>query len=166
VADPYRILVTGSRDWTDEEILLGALAHAVVTGLRHHDHVVVVHGACRTGADAMTDRTCRVRGVSLERHPADWDAPCRPECEPGHRRPRQDGTTCCPAAGHYRNQEMADRGAHVCLSFFQPGSANRGTSDCVCRAIAAGITIRPFGAVPPSIKRLLATQQQAAFPGL
>jgi predicted Rossmann-fold nucleotide-binding protein len=41
-------------------------------------------------------------------------------------------------AGHYRNQEMADTGADLCIAF--PGG--RGTADMVRRAAAAGIEIR------------------------
>lgn len=166
VSDLYRILVTGSRTWTGEGVLLDALAHAVVSGLRHHENVIVVHGACPTGADELAEQICRVRGIATDPHPADWYALCRPECPPGHRRTRHDGSTYCPSAGHYRNQEMVDLGAHVCVAAFQPGEVNAGTSDCVRRAITAGIPVTPLGDVPAAIRRLLGKQQAAVLPGL
>jgi hypothetical protein len=161
----YRILVTGSRAWSDEEALLDALAHAVVTGLWHHENVVVAHGACPAGADAMAEQICHARGIRTEPHPADWEAPCRPECPRGHRGTRHDGSTWCPSAGHYRNQHMVDLGAHACVAAFQPGAINAGTSDCVRRAIAAGIPVTACGDVPVAIRRLL-DKQAAALPGL
>ena len=126
-----------------------------------HPVLVVAHGGNPRGADFLAGHWARRqraagRPVTEEARPADWGAPCRPECRPGHRRRRGRGPEYCPAAGNYRNQELlVDRGAGGCLAFFQAGAPNRGTSDCVRRAVTAGIPVWPLGAVPPAIAALL-----------
>jgi hypothetical protein len=119
----YRVLVTGSREWADRDLLervLGAM-------LQRHRPLVIVHGKCGAGADMMAARwVAMVRrenfSVREEPHPARWDLLGK-------------------AAGHARNQEMADLGADVCLAFYWKGAENAGTSDCVARATAAGIPV-------------------------
>lgn len=152
MGDAYRILVTGSRDWGDWRTITGALIDAADG---KPGPVTVVHG-CARGADFLAAHAARKLGWEVEDHPARWDAPCREECKPGHRRMQQAGGTYCPAAGNYRNQEMVDTGPAICLSFFQPGTANSGTSDCVRRAVAAGIAVETHGLIPQAIARLLA----------
>lgn len=91
-----RILVTGSRDWSD--------TLAVVDAIQHHAtlNTVVVHGDCPTGADAIADDLAtRIYGLTPERHPADW-------AKHGKR------------AGFVRNAEMVALGADVCLAFLSP----------------------------------------------
>jgi hypothetical protein len=94
----FRALVTGSRTWSDRQAILNALReHASQPGL------VVVHGACPKGADALADELAREYGVQVERHPADWGAHGR-------------------AAGFVRNAKMVGLGADVCLAFIHNGS--------------------------------------------
>lgn len=117
-----RILVTGSRDWTDRE----AIAHALLD-VRDQprpgvpSRMVLVHGACPTGADAIADEWATAWGWEVERHPAEWETHGR-------------------AAGPIRNQKMVDLGADVCLAFPLPGS--RGTRHCMGAAERAGIPVR------------------------
>lgn len=126
---PRRVLVTGSRIWMNET----AVQDAILTQINKSPdyHIVVIHGACPTGADAIADEFsvqlrdnpyCR---VDIERHPADWSQGKK--------------------AGPLRNQEMVDLGADVCLAFPLPGS--RGTYDCMRRAEAAGIPVVVVGDV-------------------
>lgn len=68
----YRILVTGSRDWDDALELRLALLHACVP---HLPSIVVIHGACPSGADAMAAEWASDYGVRTEEHPADWELP-------------------------------------------------------------------------------------------
>jgi hypothetical protein len=132
-----RILVTGSRDWTNWAAVRIALTETA--GLDHD--VTVVHGGAR-GADTIASEIAGALGWRTEPHRTDWNAPCRDTCgERDHRRPGWGGVTYCPAAGDYRNQEMVDTGADVCLAFYVHGSLNKGTSDCARRAKAAGITV-------------------------
>lgn len=116
-----RILVTGSRNWADRDVVFETLMD-VLAERGHPADMVLVHGACPTGADKMADEIwCGFLGYRVERHPAEWS---------------QFGR----AAGPRRNQEMVDAGADLCVAFLMPGS--RGTADCVKRAEAAGIPVR------------------------
>ena len=64
---PYRILVTGSRDWDDVTTIGAALEQALIdAGPRP---VLVVHGACPSGADWHADhyaRWMRGKGVAID----------------------------------------------------------------------------------------------------
>jgi hypothetical protein len=133
-------MVTGSRSWTDEQAIRDALASVI--SQYGPENVVVVHGGCPQGADALADRIASGwTGVTVERHPADWDAPCRPTCRHGYKT-RADRTRYCPSAGIYRNQAMVDLGADICLAF-QVGNS-KGTADCIRRAEKAGIPVRRY----------------------
>lgn len=128
---PLRVIVTGGRHYSDRRAVEAELGKLPAGS-------VIVHGDAR-GADRLAAMASRRLGLIGEPHRADWDGPCRSdECRPGHRHTRPSGTSWCPMAGHYRNQEMADTGADLCIAF--PGG--RGTADMVRRAAAAGIEIR------------------------
>lgn len=126
-----RILVTGSRDWADEESLKDAIYSARFMG-GFIFNTVIVHGACyppidpKTGkrplrsADWLAERAAKEFGFKSEPTPADWN-------------------THGKKAGSLRNQEMIDKGADICLAFPLPQS--KGTWDCVRRAKAAGIRV-------------------------
>jgi hypothetical protein len=121
---PYRILVTGSRDWDDYDLVRDNLATAVFQKVP----AVIVHGACPRGADAIASwwvRQNRIIGVTEERHPANWQIN-------GKR------------AGFIRNAHMVNRGADICLAFIRNGS--RGASHTAALAEAAGIPVRRFTA--------------------
>ena len=114
-----RILITGSRRWTDQAIIEAALRRTTA-GLKPRA-VTVVHGACPYGgADIIAASIADRLGFVVEPHPAPW-------------------TVHGKAAGPMRNQEMVDLGADVCLAFPEPDS--RGTWDCVARADSAGIPV-------------------------
>jgi hypothetical protein len=113
-----RILVTGSRDWTDEQKLAGYLSLSLTQDL---DENVIVHGACPSGADKMASDWCKATGLREEPHPADWAAHGK-------------------AAGFRRNAEMAALGADLCLAFWDGES--RGTAHMIACAVKAGISVR------------------------
>ena len=135
-----RVLVTGSRDWTDRRSVWFAL-FAQFLDTPEDTTLIVVHGDCPTGADKIARDWCRspeIRGLVIEEaHPADWGRPCTEECS--HRPRMKDGKRYCPMAGNLRNQEMVDCGAYVCLAFPLPES--RGTVDCMKRAKKAKIPV-------------------------
>jgi hypothetical protein len=137
-----RVLVTGSRSWTDAELLHAALLECWFDAMQlGADGITVVHGGA-PGADTLADLWAvghQGLGVVSEPHPAVW-AECAADCQPGHRRRRRDGTEYCPTAGHRRNQLMVDLGAAVCVAF--PTTGSTGTWDCVRRAERAGIDVR------------------------
>lgn len=134
-----RVLVTGSREVKpdDRPVLEAGLREVVGDDPGPH---TLVHGAA-PGADRLFAAIARAWGWTVEPHPADWPGECRDTCEPGHRRRRNDGTTICPAAGHYRNQMMVDLGADYAVAAYKRGAGNRGTSDCVRRIRRAGIDV-------------------------
>lgn len=119
----YRILVTGSRAWDDVQELRLALVSASVP---HLPSIVVIHGACPSGADALAAEWAADYGVRTEEHPADW----RP------------GGKLDKSAGFRRNAEMVTAGADVCLAFIRAGS--RGASHCAETAERAGIPVRRY----------------------
>jgi hypothetical protein len=148
VGEPAIVLVTGSRQFTDQQRLDQALNAAWNQALaRGFTDLVVVHGGAR-GADKLADSWARRRqnrGVSSRCFRADWDGPCTAECKPGHRRPKRGGTYC-PAEGNRRNQRMVEHvlgvgvpGGVLALAFFVEGLPCDGTRDCLRRVKAAGL---------------------------
>lgn len=140
-----RLLVTGSRSWTDRDAITDALDDAVDTFWPNSDPdnetIVLVHGDAR-GADRLAAEIWTKRwSMPTEPHPADWTGPCRRTCRHGHRRVTAAGTdTICPAAGLYRNIEMVELGADLVLAFILDSSA--GASQCARLAAKAGIEVR------------------------
>lgn len=125
---PFRVLVTGSRTWTDAEAIHNRLDVFVRSAAQSgFTKLVVVHGAAQ-GADMIADAWARNRKhrgwpVDVERHPADWAKSKR-------------------AAGFRRNKRMVDLGADVCLAFILNGS--RGATGCADLAERAGIHVERF----------------------
>jgi hypothetical protein len=118
VRQPFRLLVTGSRTWDDARTIEQALA---VILARHPEGVLLVHGACPRGADAIAAAyAARTPGYRTEEHPADW---------------RRYGR----AAGHRRNAEMIALGADGCAAFIRDRSP--GSTSAVRLATAAGISV-------------------------
>lgn len=115
-----RILVTGSRDWQDANVVV----EAVRDYWEGHGYggITLIHGACPTGADAAADSLGRIHNVTVVRYHAQWATHGR-------------------AAGPIRNQLMVNDGADVCLAFIRRGS--RGATMTADLAEKAGIpTIR------------------------
>lgn len=138
VTGQVRILITGSRDWSDDAAIGHALSAAAGDFGEHlvchdpefglslnWDGITVVHGAAR-GADTLAARIAKAWGMRVEAHHADWKTHGR-------------------AAGHRRNAQMVQRGAAVCLAF--PLGVSRGTRGCMELAEKAGIPVRVFGDV-------------------
>lgn len=133
---PYRILVTGSRDWTDQDAIWEALGNTVAP-IPIDREIVIVHGHCPRGADALADEWGRKYGATLERHPANWHLE-------GKR------------AGFIRNARMVNRGADVVLAFVGPCTSPRcrrtdphpshGASGCADLAEEAGIPVKRWTA--------------------
>jgi len=96
---PYRVLVTGSRNWESRHAIHCALDLFHVT----RGPCVLVSGACPTGADRMAEEHAIWLSWTIERHPADWEKHGK-------------------AAGFRRNTEMVTLGADVCLAFIRDGS--------------------------------------------
>ena len=145
-----RVLVCGSRSYSDTQAIESRLEALKAECEAAGGVLVVVHGDCPTGADAIAHRWAkRTDGVWVDPVPADWNGLCRRTCKPGHRRTRLGGSTYCPAAGNYRNQRaIAEHGPFaLALAWVdKPLARCRGTADMVRRAIDAGI---PYELVEP-----------------
>lgn len=121
---PYRVLVTGSRDWDTGWMI----AQELMMATRHltpGEEAILVHGGCPTGADAIADRYVKSWGGRIEVHPAKWELN-------GKR------------AGFIRNAYMVSLGADICLAFIKDGS--RGASHTARLAEEAGIETRRYTA--------------------
>ena len=111
-----RVLVTGSRDWSDPK----AARKLIVDRLAElPGDSVIVHGAAR-GADRFAHQEAQKLGLLVEPHPADWDRHGK-------------------SAGFVRNAEMVALGADLVLAFWN-GKSN-GTRHTVGLAEAAGIPV-------------------------
>jgi hypothetical protein len=127
-----RILVTGSRDWTDTASVVRAFTEAV---LRHYPDgvpkpfdwstVELRHG-CARGLDSTAARIAAKWGMQVKGIPADWDMHGR-------------------AAGSIRNGQLVAMSplADELLTFALPHSV--GTFDCARKARAAGIVVYDYG---------------------
>jgi hypothetical protein len=130
-----RVIVTGSRDWTDR----GAVYDALNGLYRNAGPFVLVHGACSTGADAMAHDwyvlASQLVAVTEDRFPAAWEARGR-------------------AAGPERNERMVKAGARFLLAFLGPCTRehcpeptphdSHGIAGCVDLAREAGIEIKEY----------------------
>ena len=116
-----RLLVCGSRTWTDRARLREVLDQVVAD---HGDgQVTVIEGDAR-GADRLAGQLAQRRGWRLERYPADWTHEGR-------------------AAGFRRNARMLRQGRPDLVVAFTVGplQQSRGTADMVRRARAAGVPV-------------------------
>jgi hypothetical protein len=157
-----RVIVTGSREWTDARIIADAL-QSFVDVLEEGKRLTVVHGGAR-GADriagdwAQWALKSKLPVTRPEVHLARWSNPCRRDnrCSPAHR--RVDPVTkmsTCPTAGYYRNEDMVALGADFLLAFVLPCRDTRcrkkpqphpthGSDQCIHCARLAGIEVVPF----------------------
>jgi hypothetical protein len=118
-----RLLVCGSRTWTDRASLWQVLDRLIS---EHGDGqvVTVIEGDAR-GVDRLAGQLARRRGWRLERYPADWTRHGR-------------------AAGFRRNARMLQQGRPDLVVAFTVGplADSRGTADMVRRARAAGVPVQ------------------------
>lgn len=118
-----KVLVTGSRDWVDEETVRTVLE-------QFPSGTIVVHGACR-GADNTCAAVAEALGFLTKSYPADWSKHGK-------------------AAGPIRNQLMldaentAEQPIDACLAFHNNIAESKGTLDMVTRAKAAGVPVAVF----------------------
>ncbi len=120
----YRILITGSRTWTDRSLIRDVLKDAHRQAQKEgHGEIILVSGACPKGADRMCEEIWEANGLLVEKHPADW------EKYPGR-------------AGYIRNAEMVDLGANLCLAFIKDHS--KGGSMTASLAEKANIPTRRY----------------------
>jgi hypothetical protein len=111
-----RVVVTGSRDFTDEHILDRIIEGLLTDAKDWNDTLFLAHGACPTGADKFVQEWDGVASVAVMPYPANWS---------------RDGN----AAGPIRNKKMLKaEDPDLVLAFFKRGAKNRGTKNCVDQA--------------------------------
>lgn len=120
----FRLLVTGSRDWSDAQVITRELE---IVQAHEGEQVVLVSGNCR-GADLIAEEVAVKFGWMIERHPADWK-------------------THGKRAGFVRNAEMVELGADYCVAFVKDNSA--GASNTVVKARIAKIPTKVIAVTTP-----------------
>lgn len=109
-----RLIITGSRDWSDEYAIYSGIANVAIPP----ESWTLVSGACPTGADRIAEGFAEGLGMLVERHPADW-------------------THYGNGAGFRRNAEMVNLGADICLAFIR--NRSKGATMTADLAERAGI---------------------------
>ncbi len=119
----YRVLVTGSREWSEEGIVRAVLDERLEIARELGLDFVLIHGGCHRGADAMADRWGVEHAVQVVRYPADWSG----------------GKSAGPA----RNRLMVETShPDVAVAFIQGPS--RGTHHCVSLLERSKIPVLTF----------------------
>lgn len=128
IANIY-ILVTGSRNWTDEDFIYQKLDQALIDMEATNSHYICLIAGGAEGADRIARNWAYDRNFSIDyrEFPAEWDTYGR-------------------SAGPKRNQKMVDWAAialtephsRITVRAFQIGNSP-GTADCLRRAKAAGL---------------------------
>lgn len=117
-----KILVCGSRNWTNEDQIAEVLSEYIQDWPLDRDEPTIMHGTAK-GADSMAGRLGLELGFWVEEYPADWDKHGR-------------------SAGPIRNIEMLDMKPDLVLAF-QVGKS-RGTQHTIDHARKRGIPVRVF----------------------
>lgn len=123
----FRLLITGSRDWSDYNIIAKKMAIAFSDARNAgYTKIIVVHGGAK-GADSLAREFSnkveeRIDGLDIrqEIHYPEWDK---------HK----------SAAGPIRNKKMVDKGANLCLAFIK--NKSRGATGCAAAAKLSGIKV-------------------------
>jgi hypothetical protein len=106
-----RIIVFGSRTWTNADHLTARLARLPRELGVEPGEILLVHGDCKNGADFFADEAARELLFRVERHPAIW-------------RPRGAVGPVDYGAGPRRNRHMASLGARLAIGFRMPGKSS------------------------------------------
>lgn len=115
--DDYRVIIAGSRSFSNYELLKEHCLSLLQEKMRTH-RVIIVSGHAH-GADTMGERFAKEQGLTVELHPAKW---------------RGLGK----AAGMIRNAEMA-RASDALIAFWNGKS--RGTAHMISFARRRGLEV-------------------------
>ncbi len=118
----HRLLITGSRDWKDAELVRRSLLAVLAKWGCRPDQIVVVQGMA-AGADRIARSLAIELGMRYEDHPVT----------------REDWRRYGLRAGHRRNAVMVAAGARGCVAF--PLADSLGTPGCMAMCERAGIKV-------------------------
>jgi len=126
---PIRVLICGSRTWTDEDAIL-----AQIFTLPHES--IIIHGAHPEGADAIARKWAEYLDYKQEPYPADW--------------PRYGNQ-----AGPIRNTQMLKEGKPMVVwafthELYGGGSETHCVADMVNKARRAKVKVKLFGCQEPT----------------
>jgi hypothetical protein len=110
-----RIIFSGSRNWSDEPVVLDALK-MIITKFEKDQVTIVVGGA--KGLDQIAENLAKSLHLKVDVFYADWDLHGK-------------------AAGPIRNQKMLDSGADLLVAF--PSKDSKGTRHMIDISQKAGI---------------------------
>lgn len=117
-----RVLVTGSRTWTDAD----EVAYALLKVYNEFGPFTLVTGACPQGADRIAEQVVtdwELSAMAVERYPAEWDKYGK-------------------SAGFIRNQMMVMTKPDLALAFLMDDSPGTKNTIRLCRA--HGVPIQVF----------------------
>jgi hypothetical protein len=97
----YKVIIAGSRDWTDEKVMKEYLEKFWLKFCSKTDKQIVISGTAR-GADSMGEEMAKAHGLDIIYMPANW-------------------TAYGKRAGYIRNKEMAKM-ADGCIVFWNGNS--------------------------------------------
>lgn len=117
-----KILITGSREWPNDESTIRMVNDAIFKAAPGRSDIRLIVGDCPTGADWAAMEWAVRWGFEYDMHIARWDLYDK-------------------AAGPIRNQEMVDTRPDLVLAFPKPGSRNKGTLGCMLMAKRADIQV-------------------------
>lgn len=119
-----RVLVTGSRNWTNRQVVSAAMA--ALSAFAPPPAIVIFHGGAK-GADAIADEAALHYGYAVE-----------PPWRPVYHRYPEDRRWEAPLD---RNTEMVDSQPDLVLAFMLGTPTQGGTLDTVTKAKARGIPV-------------------------
>lgn len=113
------ILISGDRDWTDEEAIRDGLEQ--LTPDRNHYQDIIIEGGAR-GADRLSKKVGEELGFYVKEMSADWDKYGR-------------------SAGPIRNRGMLSKMPRYVLAFHDDIEHSKGTKDCINEALRRGFLV-------------------------
>jgi len=113
----FGILVTGAREWTDEQMVYDVLAkHA-------NQQCTLIHGNCE-GLDIIAATAGEKLGFTIKSYPANW---------------KKYGRSAGPIRNREMVRELLNYDDKIMYAFHDCLEQSRGTKDCVNHAKKVGI---------------------------
>ena len=115
----FRVVVAGSRDFTNYTLLCNSLTRILSKKREEGYKIIILSGRAR-GADKLGEKYAREQNISIETYPADWEKHGK-------------------KAGYIRNKEMIEV-ANACVVYWDGQS--RGSAHTIRLAEEKGVPLR------------------------